>query len=187
MNTSALIILAVVAVVAIIAIVVLMKTRRTQKLKSRFGPEYGRAVQETGDRTRAEARLEKLEKRVDSFKLSPLSPSARAEFVAEWQKIQGRFVDDPKDATTQADQLIQKMMGIQGYPVTEFEQRAADISVDHPLVVENYRAGHEIALRHAEGRASTEDLRQAMIHYRALFNELSGQPELSRVATAGRV
>ena len=184
MNTSALVILAVVAVVAIIAIVVLMKTRRTQKLKSRFGPEYGRTVQETGDRARAEAKLEKLEKRVDSFKLSPLSPSARAEFVAEWQKIQGRFVDDPNGATTQADQLIQKMMGIQGYPMTDFEQRAADISVDHPLVVENYRAGHEIALRHAQGRASTEDLRQAMIHYRTLFAELAGEDEVIRSKTA---
>jgi hypothetical protein len=183
MNTSALIILAVVAVVAIIVTVLALKTRRTQQLKSHFGPEYGRAMQETGNKARAEAKLEKLEKRVHGFKLSPLSPSARAEFVAEWQKIQGRFVDDPKDALTEADQLVQKMLTVQGYPMTDFEQRAADISVDHPRVVENYRAGHDIALRHAQGRASTEDMRQAMIHYRALFNELSGQPEMARVAT----
>ncbi len=186
MHTSAVIILAVVAVVAIIAIVLLSRTRRTQKLKSRFGPEYGRAVEESGNKGRAEAKLEKLEKRVQSFKLSPLTPSARAEFVAEWQKIQGRFVDDPKGALAEADQLIQKMMGVQGYPMADFEQRAADISVDHPLVVEHYRAGHEIALRHSQGRASTEDMRQAMIHYRALFNDLTGQPEMVRVATAGR-
>jgi hypothetical protein len=184
MNTSALIILAVVAVVAVIAFVLLSRTRRTQKLKSRFGPEYGRAVEEAGNRGRAEAKLEKLEKRVQGFKLSPLSPSARAEFVAEWQKVQGRFVDDPRGALTQADQLIQKMMAVEGYPVADFEQRAADISVDHPVVVEHYRAGHEIALHHSEGRASTEDMRQAMIHYRALFNDLSGQPEMVRVATA---
>jgi hypothetical protein len=184
MNTSALIILAVVAVVAVIVTVLVLKTRRTQQLKSRFGPEYGRAMQETGNKARAEAKLERLEKRVHSFKLSLLSPSARAEFVAEWQKIQGRFVDDPKGALTEADQLVQKMLAVQGYPMADFEQRAADISVDHPQVVENYRAGHDIALRHAQGRASTEDMRQAMIHYRALFNELSGQPEIARVATA---
>ena len=183
MNTSALIILAVVAVVAVIVTILALKTRRTQQLKSRFGSEYGRAIQETGNKARAEAKLEKLEKRVHSFKLSLLSPSARAEFAAEWQKIQGRFVDDPKDALTEADQLVQKMLAVQGYPMTDFEQRAADISVDHPQVVENYRAGHDIALRHAQGRASTEDMRQAMIHYRALFNELSGQPEIARVAT----
>jgi len=184
MNTSALIILVVVAVVAVLVIVSLLKTRRSRQLKSRFGPEYGRAVQETGNQARAEAKLEKLEKRVHGFKLSPLSPTARIEFVAEWQNVQGRFVDDPKGALTEADQLIQKMMTVQGYPVTDFEQRAADISVDHPLVVENYRAGREIALRHAQGRANTEDMRQAMIHYRALFNELSKQPEMARVAHA---
>ena len=184
MNTSVLITLAVVAVVAVVVIALLLKNRRTQKLKSRFGPEYSRAMEEAGNKNLAEAKLEKLEKRVQAFRLSPLAPSARAEFVAEWQKIQGRFVDDPKGALMEADQLIQKMMAVQGYPMADFEQRAADISVDHPLVVENYRAGHDIALRHAQGHASTEDLRQAMIHYRALFNELSGQPEMARVATA---
>jgi hypothetical protein len=185
MSTSLLVVLLVV-VVAVVA-VALLRTRRTQKLKSRFGPEYGRAVEQAGKKSLAEAKLEKLEKRVQGFNLSPLSPAACAQFVAEWQKIQSRFVDDPKDALLEADQLIQKMMAAQGYPMADFEQRSLDISVDHPLVVEHYRAGHEIALRHAQGRASTEDMRQAMLHYRTLFNEWSGQPEMARTATAGRV
>jgi hypothetical protein len=187
MSTSMIVVLVVVLVVALIAIALVLRTRRTQKLKSRFGPEYGRAVEQAGKRSLAEAKLEKLEKRVQGFNLSPLAPAARAEFVVEWQKIQSRFVDDPKGALIEADQLIQKMMAAQGYPMADFEQRSLDISVDHPLVVEHYRAGHEIALRHAQGRASTEDMRQAMLHYRTLFNELSGQPEMARAATAGRV
>ena len=186
MSTSLIVVL-VVVVVAVVAVALLLRTRRTQKLKSRFGPEYGRAVEQAGKKSLAEAKLEKLEKRVQGFNLSPLSPAARAEFVAEWQKIQSRFVDDPKGALMEADQLIQKMMAAQGYPLADFEQRSSDISVDHPLVVEHYRAGHEIALRHAQGRASTEDMRQAMLHYRTLFNDLSGQPEMARTATAGRV
>jgi hypothetical protein len=114
---------------------------------------------------------------VESFKLKPLSPDARGNFSASWQKIQSRFVDDPKGALTEADVLIQDIMTARGYPTSDFEQRAADISVDHPLVVEHYRAGHEISLRHAQGRASTEDMRQAMIHYRTLFSELTGEVE----------
>src|SRR5271163_25480 len=186
MSTSLIVVL-VVVVVAVVAVALMLRTRRTQKLKSRFGPEYGRAVEQAGKKSLAEAKLEKLQKRVQGFNLSPLSPAACAKFVAEWQKIQSRFVDDPKGALMEADQLIQKMMAAQGYPLADFEQRSSDISVDHPLVVEHYRAGHEIALRHAQGRASTEDMRQAMLHYRTLFNELSGQPEMARTATAGRV
>lgn len=113
---------------------------------------------------------------------------ARANFVAAWQKIQSRFVDDPKGALTEADKLIQEVMAARGYPVTDFDQRAADISVNHSLIVEHYRAGHDIALEHSKGRASTEDMRQAMIHYRTLFAELADEPELprSKTARAGR-
>jgi len=184
MGTSSIIVIALIVVLAGVAIALVVKARRSQKLKSRFGPEYARAIEQTGNKSLAEEKLEKLEKRVQQFNLTPLSPSAREQFVAEWQKIQSRFVDDPQGALMEADQLIQKMMSTRGYPLADFEQRAADISVDHPVVVEQYRAGHEIALRHAQGRASTEDLRQAMIHYRRLFNELTGQPEMARVATA---
>ncbi len=180
MNNSSLVIGIVVAVAVIIAIALIVRAQRTQKLKSRFGPEYQRAVKETGSAAQAEAKLQKLENRVERYHIKPLSPEARVDFAAKWQTIQGRFVDDPRTALTEADKLIQQIMTARGYPVADFEQRAADVSVDHPLVVENYRAGHDISVRHAQGRASTEDLRQAMIHYRTLFAELADEPELGR-------
>jgi hypothetical protein len=152
MSSAALVIGIVVAIFVVVAIAVIIKTLRSQRLKTRFGPEYNRAVEETGSKTEAEAKLEKLTKRVQNFKINELPPTARADFVAAWQKIQGRFVDDPKSALVEADQLIQKIMVARGYPVTEFEQRAADLSVDHPLIVEHYRAGHDIAVRHSQGR-----------------------------------
>ena len=172
-----------IVIVAIIAIALLVVNQRSKRLRERFGPEYTRTLEETGSRIRAEAKLQKLQNRVDHYKITPLSPEARARFVANWHKIQSRFVDDPRGALTEADRLIQEIMATRGYPMAEFEQRAADISVDHPLVVEQYRSGHEISLRHAQGRASTEDMRQAMIHYRALFGELADEPELNRTAT----
>jgi len=186
--STAVAIIAVVLVVAAAAAVLIIRYQRSQRLRTRFGPEYHRALEETGSKTRAEAKLEKLERRVDRFDLRPLTPVLRANFVAAWQKIQARFVDDPKAALTEADKLIEEIMAARGYPVTDFEQRAADVSVNHPLIVEHYRAGHDIALEHSKGRASTEDMRQAMIHYRTLFAELAGEPELTRskVATAGR-
>jgi hypothetical protein len=186
MSTNAMIILAVAVIAVVVVIALLMKTRKSQQLKARFGQEYQRAVESAGNKRLAEAKLEKLEKRVHGFNLVELTPESRLAFDAEWKQIQARFVDDPKVALAEADQLIQKMMTARGYPTADFEQRAADISVDHPLVVENYRAGHEIALRHAQGRATTEDMRQAMIHYRTLFADLVGAPEIARTATAGR-
>ncbi|HEY1482524.1 MAG TPA: hypothetical protein VGF19_07375 [Candidatus Acidoferrum sp.] len=182
MNNSSLVVGIVVAVAVIIAIALIVRAQRSQKLKSRFGPEYQRAVKETGSTAQAEAKLQRLENRVERYRIKPLSPEARADFAATWQTIQGRFVDDPRTALTEADRLIQQIMTARGYPVADFEQRAADVSVDHPLVVENYRAGHDISVRHAQGRASTEDLRQAMIHYRTLFAELADEPELGKPA-----
>jgi hypothetical protein len=184
MSNSALVIgVVVVAIFVVIAIALIVKSQRSQRLKSRFGPEYNRAVEETGSKTQAEAKLEKLAKRVRSFKINELSPTARADSISAWQKIQGRFVDDPKSALAEADKLIQKIMTARGYPITEL--RAADLSVDHPLIVEHYRAGHDIAVRHSQGRASTEDMRQTMIHYRTLFGELAGEPDLTRSTSAG--
>jgi len=185
MSNSALVIGVVVAIFVVIAIVFIVKSLRSQRLKSRFGPEYNRTVEETGSKTQAEAKLEKLAKRVQNFEINELPAAARVDFVAAWQRIQGRFVDDPKSALIEADNLIQEIMKARGYPVTEFEQRAADLSVDHPLIVEHYRAGHDIAVRHSQGRASTEDLRQAMIHYRTLFSQLAGEPDLTRSTSAG--
>ncbi len=184
MTTSAVVAIVVVVIVAVIGVALLIVNQRSKRLRERFGPEYTRTLEETGSRMRAEAKLQKLQNRVEHYKIAPLSSETHARFVADWHKIQSRFVDDPRGALTDADRLIQEIMATRGYPVAEFEQRAADISVDHPLVVEQYRSGHEISLRHAQGRASTEDMRQAMIHYRALFAELADEPELSRTAGA---
>ncbi len=187
MNTTGIVIL--VAVVVAVAIAAFLFLRmRSARLRSRFGPEYDRAVQETGSTYKAESKLEKLEKRVQKFSIHPLRPEEVDRFRNAWRMVQAKFVDDPRTALSDADVLIGQLMTARGYPVSDFEERAADISVDHPRVVEHYRSGHEIAARHAQGRASTEDLRQAMIHYRTLFDELMGEPEPQRARTsaAGR-
>jgi len=185
MSTSAIVVAIVIAVLVVAtAIALIIRNQRSKRLRTRFGPEYSRAIEETGSKTQAEAKLEKLERRVERFDLKPLSPVARANFVAAWQKIQARFVDDPKGALTEADRLIQEVMAARGYPVSDFDQRAADVSVNHPLIVEHYRAGHEIAVQHSKGRASTEEMRQAMIHYRTLFAELADEPALTRSKAA---
>jgi hypothetical protein len=135
-----------------------------------------------GAGARGEAGLQEREKRVKSFTIRPLALSDRELYMANWHKVQAQFVDDPKSSVAQADQLFGDVMSARGYSASDFEQRSADISVDHPLVVENYRAGHEIAVR--DGQATTEDLRQAMIHYRTLFDELVGKPEMARAKAA---
>ena len=175
-------------IVALVAIAVIgiaarlsFRKRRTKKLRSQFGgAEYARAVEEGGTRRQAEAGLKERAERVEGLKIRELGPGDRARFVESWSRIQARFVDGPGGAVTEADQLLGDVMSTRGYPVSDFEQRAADISVDHPLVMENYRTAHEIADRQTRGQANTEDLRQAMIHYRTLFEELVGQPELAR-------
>jgi hypothetical protein len=183
MNTATLIVIVVVGVVILgAATVYILQRNRTKRLQERFGSEYDRALQESGDRRAAEAKLERLEKRVKRLPIRPLDPADRARFQDSWRAIQARFVDDPKHALIEADRLVGEVMTAEGYPVLNFEQRAADISVEHPNVVERYREGHDIALRHAQGRASTEDLRKAMIHYRTLFDDLANQPELARRA-----
>ena len=184
MNTTGLVILIAVMAVALLAVVFYV-TNRSKRLRSKFGPEYNRAVQETGSKYRAESKLEKLEKRVEKLSIQPLSPDAADRFRDSWRAIQAEFVDDPKTALKDADRLLAEVMTARGYPVSDFDERAAEISVNHPLVVEHYRAGHEIALRHAQGQASTEDMRQAMIHYRTLFDDLLGIPETARAQAAG--
>ena len=174
----ALIIALAVIVVAGIAAWVFLRKRRTERLRTRFGgAEYARAVKEGGSRRHAEAGLDKRKERVESFHIRPLAAGDHARFVESWRRVQARFVDSPGGAVTEADQLLGDVMSTRGYPVSDFEQRAADISVDHPLVMENYRTAHEIALRQTRGQASTEELRQAMIHYRTLFEELVGEPQ----------
>ena len=174
-----------VIVIAFIAAWVFLRKRRTGKLRTKFGgAEYDRAVKEDGSRRHAEAELKERTERVESLNIRPLAAGDRARFVESWRRVQARFVDGPGGAVTEADQLLRDVMSTRGYPVSDFEQRAADISVDHPLVMANYRTAHAIAVRQTQGQANTEDLRQAMIHYRTLFEELVGESEVARAKTA---
>lgn len=185
--TNAQVILFIVAIAAVAAItLIVLHTQRSRRLRTRFGPEYQRAVKESGSAARGEDRLAKLEKRVERLHIRPLAVFERERFLAAWRPIQARFVDDPKRALSEGDQLLGEIMTARGYPVNDFEQQAADLSVNHPFVVEHYRAGHEIALRHLQGRASTEDLRQALIHYRRLFDDLVGEQEPAGAQAVGR-
>lgn len=164
---------AAIAVVVVAAIVWFeMRRRRSQVLRSRFGPEYDRTVHTVGDVRKAEASLEARAKRVEALQIRPLSADESSRYGLAWRRVQERFVDDPRGAVTEADRLVGEVMHARGYPLGEFEQRVEDISVDHPGVVMHYRAAREIATAHARGEASTEDLRQAMVHYRALFEDL---------------
>lgn len=166
----------VIAVAAIVVIGLLAwaatRKRRTDQLRDRFGPEYERTVGEAGDRRAAESELLDRQKRREELDVRPLQPAARERYTASWQETQRRFVDAPADAVREADALVNQVMRERGYPIDDFEQRAADISVDHPHLVENYRSARGIAERSGSGKASTEDLRQALVHYRALFDEL---------------
>ena len=163
-----------IAVVAVLAVVVwqAFARRRTGRLQQQFGPEYDRTLGTTDSKREAEAELQAREERRQQFEIRPLSQAARDRYLQSWQSVQTRFVDDPRGAVADADSLIQSVMAERGYPVDDFDQRAADLSVDHPQVVENYRHGHRLAQASADGNDSTEDLRQAMRHYRALFDEL---------------
>ena len=172
-NRMIVVLVLVIAVIVVLAIAwAAMRRRRSAQLRERFGPEYDRVLQKEGDARKAEGVLEFREKHRQKFKIRPLTAADRSSFAIRWNEVQARFVDDPRGAVTVADSLVTDVMQARGYPIGEFEQRAADISVDHPVVVENYRAAHEIAMRHSSGRASTEDLRQAMVYYRLLFQEL---------------
>jgi FtsZ-interacting cell division protein ZipA len=163
-----------VAVVAVLAVVVwqMLARRRTGRLQQQFGSEYDRTLTSTDSKREAEAELQAREERRHQLEIRPLSQAARDRYLQSWQSVQAQFVDDPRGAVASADSLIKSVMAERGYPVEDFEQRAADISVDHPQVVENYRQGHRLARASADGHDSTEDLRQAMRHYRALFDDL---------------
>jgi hypothetical protein len=165
----------VVVLLIVVAVALYMRKRKktTAGLRDRFGPEYDRAVKQHGSERKAEAKLSDRETRVEMLKIRDLDFAERDRYVAQWQAVQSRFVDYPKGAVTEADELVCSLMQTRGYPVADFDQRAADISVDHPRVVENYRSAHDIALRLGKGEASTEDMRTAMIHYRSLFDELA--------------
>lgn len=163
-----------IAVVAALGLVAWqgLARRRSGRLRQRFGPEYNRLVNSAESKRDAEAELQAREERRRQLDIQPLSERARDRYVQDWQAVQAQFVEDPRAAVASADSLIQAVMAERGYPVEDFEQRANDISVDHPRVVENYREGHRLAQASADGNETTEDLRQAMRHYRALFEEL---------------
>lgn len=171
MNSITAIILAFGVVLAGVVVWAILSRRRTHRLQAKYGPEYQHLV-ETASPREAARELGRREKRVESLHIRPLAENERERFAAEWQRIQARFVDDPAGAVTEADRLVGSVMTARGYPVADFEQRAADVSVDHALVVEHYRAAHNICLRQEQRQATTEDLRQALVHYRALFSEL---------------
>lgn len=172
MDTNLILIGVVVLALLVVAGWLILRKKETQTLEKRFGPEYDRTVDELGSRTKAEAELKARQKRVEQLHIAPLAPADASRFSEAWRALQGRFVDNPKGVLAEADQLVRDLMQKRGYPVGDFDHRAADISVDHPAVVDHYRAAHEIAMRDRNGEVDTEGMRQAVIHYRALFAEL---------------
>lgn len=162
-----------VAVVAVAAIgFYAWQRRQSQELAAQYGPEYQRAVSEAGSQRRGEAELRRREERLEQLDIRPLSAQQRAEYQRQWQATQARFVDDPGGAIADANVLVEDVMQTRGYPVSDFDQQAADLSVHHARVVENYRAARDIARRHQQRKATTEDLRKAMVYYRGLFEDL---------------
>lgn len=171
--------LAVVVILVIVLVALIYARKRKSKtagLRQRFGPEYERAVVEHGSEGKAESKLADRQERVEKLNIRDLSPTEQERFSKRWESLQSRFVDSPKGVVIEADDLVSSLMKTRGYPVSDFDQRAADISVDYPRVVANYRSAHEIALWIGSDKATTEDLRTAMIHFRSLFEELVQAP-----------
>lgn len=174
MNPLTVTVIVIAALVIVAAAIIYIRKKRTRRLRNQFGPEYDRLVKTQGNPQRAEEELLGREKRIRKFNIRDLNSHEVERFSAAWRDVQAQFVDAPKQAVAQADRLIHDVMNTRGYPMSDFERSAADISLDHPRVVQNYRAAHDLAERDAAGKATTEDLRQAMVHYRALFEDLLG-------------
>jgi len=174
MNTTYIIIAVVLILVIIVAILglVFVRRRHVDRLQDRFGPEYDHTVQTMGDEKKAQTELDERQKHVAALDIRPLSDSERERYLADWTAVQSKFVDEPGQAIVDADRLVIEVMQVRGYPVSDFEQREADLSVNYPALVSNYRAAREIAIKNKSHLADTEELRQAMIHYRSLFEEL---------------
>lgn len=170
------VVVAAVVVIGVLAVVAWLasRRRRTSRLQRQFGPEYDRTVGALGERRAAEAELAARQKEHSKLEIKELEPQARREHAAAWQRVQAEFVDNPEESVGRAERLVTRVMRERGYPVDDFDQRAADISVDHPDVVQNYRAAHEISASQKEGQIGTERARQAFVHYRALFDRLLG-------------
>jgi hypothetical protein len=170
-TTGVVLVIAVVIVIAVLAFY-LIREQRSRRLRSRFGPEYEQVMRRYGDRPKAEEALAARERRMEKVSIRPLNHEEHDRFAEQWHLVQARFVDNPAGSIHDADQLVCEVMRTRGYPMTEFEGRAEDLSVDHPHVVKNYRSAHDIALAQEKGQASTEDLRQALVYYRDLFDEM---------------
>jgi len=175
MSTEMIAVLIVVVALAVVAFLFYMQKERSKKLRAKYGPEYDKLASEFGSTRRAESDLVRREKRLEKIDIRPLKNEERTRFSEAWREVQTSFVDDPGNAVSGADVLVEDLMKARGYPVGDFEQRAQDVSVDHPQVVQNYRVAHAIAERRVKGEANTEDLRKAMVHYRELFEDLLDQ------------
>ncbi len=171
-DTNTVVVVAAAVVILALLLQSMGQRYRSERLRERFGPEYEHAVNEAGDKRSAEAELAARAKRVGSLDIHPLTVEQRHGFAQSWRNVQASFVDNPTGAVQDADRVVAEVMKARGYPVGDFEQRAADVSVDHPQIVQNYRAAHDIAARNMQGKASTEDLRKALVYYRNLFGEL---------------
>ena len=162
----------VLVVLGVILAPIFARRRRSERFQNQYGAEYDRSVQSTGSEKNAQSELDGRRKHVATLNIRPLSALERERYTADWAEVQAKFVDDPGQATVEADHLIMEVMQLRAYPVSDFEQRAADVSIQYPALVSNYRAARAIAVRNEQHHAGTEDLRQAMIHYRSLFDEL---------------
>jgi hypothetical protein len=174
MSPTLTIILIIVVLVVVAAVAYGIQVGRRKKLQSTFGPEYDRVVEHAGSRTEAEKELREREKRHAGLELKPLSPESQARYAAAWEEVQIKFVDSPAEAVTTADELVTRLIAERGYPTGDYDEKLADLSVEHAGTLQHYRDAHEISERNKGGEASTEDLRQALVHYRALFADLLG-------------
>jgi hypothetical protein len=185
MSPVAIIILIIVIVIVLAAIVLGVQRSRRKRLQTTFGPEYERVVADTGSRADAEKELRERERRHAELELKPLSPESQARYSAAWEEVQIQFVDNPEQAVSTADDLVTRLIGERGYPTGDYDDQLANLSVEHARTLGHYRDAHEISLRNRRGEASTEDLRQALVHYRALFADLLGTDPVRTETAAG--
>ncbi|MEU4560312.1 hypothetical protein AB0F72_18195 [Actinoplanes sp. NPDC023936] len=183
MSATVTIVLIVVVLLVLAAIVLGVRAMRRRKLQQTFGPEYDRVVADTGNRTEAERELHERTKRHAQLELRPLSGESRAKYATAWEEVQIRFVDNPKEAVSTADELVTALIAERGYPTGDYDERLANLSVEHAATLEHYRSAHEISRRSRNDEAETEDLRQALVHYRALFADLLGENPVAHAST----
>ncbi|GIE29147.1 hypothetical protein Ait01nite_021920 [Actinoplanes italicus] len=186
MSPTATIVLIVVLLLVVAAVVIGVQLGRRRRLRQTFGPEYDRVVADTGNRTEAEKELLERTKRHARLELKPLSAESRTRYAAAWEEVQIRFVDDPGEAVSTADELVTRLIAERGYPTGDYNEQLADLSVEHAATLEHYRSAHDISRRSREGAAETEDLRQALVHYRALFADLLGEDPVAHTTPAPR-